>query len=139
MEQIKELIVNMDDFLKTFDKKFVYCGSMSLYLNGMDIEQFNDADIDFIDTPEEEKIFIWTLDSPLKVDKLSPLKNTPIQYREMDFFGRKMFVSTLEYELKARERLLRTPNYWFKEKVSGRIEDIKDYLNIHNYGKESIL
>lgn len=125
----KDLIVNMDDFLRSFDKRFVYCGSMSLYLNGMDIDHFNDADIDFIDTSEDDKIFIWTKDAPLEIDKLSPLKGIPIEYKEMVFGGRQLLVSTLDYELKARERLLRIPNYWHKDKVKDRIQQINYYLN----------
>ena len=46
---MKDLFLKIDDFLKSFNKKYVYCGSISLYLNGMNINNFDDIDVDFID------------------------------------------------------------------------------------------
>lgn len=126
---MNDLIIKIDDFLKSFNKKYVYCGSISLYLNGMNIMYFNDVDVDFIDCTENEKMFIWSIGGPLEVDKLVPLKEVPLEYKEIEFNGRKFLVSTLEYELKAREELLKIPNYWKVEKVKNRIQEIKNYLN----------
>lgn len=126
---MKDLFLKIDDFLKSFNKKYVYCGSISLYLNGMDINNFDDIDVDFIDCTEDEKVFIWPLGGPLELDKLSPIEEIPIEYKEIEFEGRKLLVSTLEYELKAREYLLQIPNYHKIEKVKNRIKQIKDYLN----------
>ena len=126
---MKDLFLKIDDFLKSFNKKYVYCGSISLYLNGMNINNFDDIDVDFIDCTEDEKVFIWPLGGPLELDKLSPIKEIPIEYKEIEFEGRKLLVSTLEYELKAREYLLQIPDYHKVEKVKKRIKQIKDYLN----------
>lgn len=124
-----DLIIKIDDFLKSFNKKYVYCGSISLYLNGMDIDHFGDIDVDFIDCTDDEKIFIWPVGGPLELDKLVPLKGLPIEYKEIEFKGRKFLISTLEFELKAKEVLLKIPNYWKVEKVKNRIKQIQDYLN----------
>ena len=119
---MKDLFLKIDDFLKSFNKKYVYCGSISLYLNGMNINRFGDIDVDFINCNENEKIFIWPFGGPLELDKLSPIKEIPIEYKEIEFEGRKLLVSTLEYELKAREYLLQIPNYHKIEKVKNRIK-----------------
>lgn len=126
---MNDLIIKIDNLFRPLNKKYVYCGSISLYLNGMDIDHFNDIDVDFIGCTENEKVFIWIENEPLPIDKVVPIEGIPIEYKEIEFEGRKLLVSTLEYELKAREYLLQIPNYHKVEKVKNRIKQIKDYLN----------
>ena len=67
---MNDLIIKIDNLFRPLNKKYVYCGSISLYLNGMNINNFDDIDVDFIDCTEDEKVFIWPLGGPLELDKL---------------------------------------------------------------------
>ena len=96
---------------------------MKKYLYGLQVDLQNQINY------ENEKVFIWIENEPLPIDKVVPIEGLPIEYKEIEFEGRKLLVSTLEYELKAREYLLQIPDYHKVEKVKKRIKQIKDYLN----------
>ena len=58
---LDDLILQIDDYLRQFNQRFVYCGSISLYLNGCkEITKFNDIDVDYIDLTDKEKEWVKT-------------------------------------------------------------------------------
>ena len=87
---MNDLIIKIDNLFRPLNKKYVYCGSISLYLNGMNIDHFNDIDVDFIGCTENEKVFIWIENEPLPIDKVVPIEGIPIEYKEIEFEGRKL-------------------------------------------------
>lgn len=127
------IILEIDKELKCLNEIYIYCGSISLYLNGIkEIITFNDIDIDFIYKTDAEKwqIPLGFINKKYPTDKLSPISEIPIKYHEIDFYDRKLLISDLDYELKIREYLINNiPNYWYKDKALIRINQIKKYLN----------
>lgn len=129
---LDDLILQIDDYLRQFNHKFVYCGSISLYLNGCkEITKFSDIDVDYIDLTDKEKEWVkTTFSDDLPGDNVTKINDIETRYHEITFHNRKMLISDLDYELEIRYELLKKPNYSKKEKVIDRINLIKRYLNI---------
>lgn len=131
----KDIILSINEVLKKLDVKYVYCGDFSLYLNGVkEITEFEDVDIDFCDTPEEEKMSIpvgLILDK-YPIDKLTPIEGIPLRSHEIDFWGEKMLISDLDYELEVKEYLLKNNLFNFPEGQPEKIQLLKKYLNVES-------
>ena len=126
---IDNILFKIDDYLKTLNLRYVYCGSISLYLHGLNIKEIHDADIDFIDLSDNDKYYIYTNNYEyFPIDKMFDI-GFPIEYEEIEYKGRIFLIDTLEYELKTKYKLLEIPNYRKKEKVLKRIEQIKEFIN----------
>lgn len=127
------IILDINDYISEFNLKFIFCGSISLYLNGItEITEFSDVDIDFCDCTQEEKLLIniGLIFKKYPIDKLSPVENIPLKYHEIDFYNRKLLISDLDYELNVREYFIKEyKDYIYKDKALMRIEQIKKYLN----------
>lgn len=130
VKALDDLILKIDDYFKSWKSRYVYCGSISLYLNGIkEITEFTDIDIDFLDFTEK-----YILDYPgfcvcnLPVDMLTPVKGIERKYHEINFHGRKLFISDLDYELSARELFVKDLNYFYRDKALKRIELLKRYI-----------
>ena len=129
---LDELFLKIDDFVKREQQRYVYCGSISLWLNGMknEITEFHDIDVDFIDLTEAEKIWM-NIDYSEKLagDKLRPIPGIPIRYHSIIFNDREILVSDLDYEIEVREWLINNiENYSHKDKALKRIEQIKNFI-----------
>lgn len=128
---LDDLILKIDDYIRQFNQRFVYCGSISLYLNGCkEITKFNDIDVDFIDLTDKEKEWMNTnFSDDLRGDNVTKINGIETRYHEITFHDRKMLITDLDYELEIRYELLKKPNYSKKEKVLDRINLIKKYIN----------
>lgn len=129
----KDIILSINEVLKQLNVKYVYCGDFSLYLNGIkEITEFEDVDIDFCDTPNEEKpsIPVFLILDKYLIDKLSPVEGIPLRYHEIDFEGEKMLISDLDYELEIDEYLLSNNLFRYPEGKAEKIQLIKKYLNV---------
>lgn len=130
---LDNIILEIDDFLKQFNVKYIYCGSISLYLNGIkEITKFEDVDIDFIDLTDQEKLElpIGLINGKYPIDKLHKIDGLNQRYHEINFHNRKLLISDLDYELKVKEYFIKKyKDYIFKDKALMRMEQIKKYLN----------
>lgn len=130
---LDNIILEINNYLKKFNVKYIYCGSISLYLNGIkEIVSFNDVDIDFIDLNDEEKLElpIGIINEKYPIDKLHKIEEIEQRYHKINFYGEEILVSDLDYEIEVREYFIKEyKDYIFKDKALMRIEQIKKYLN----------
>ena len=129
---LDELILYIDDNLKQLNIRYVYCGSISLYLNGIkNIKEFHDIDIDFIDILDENKKYIQTPRiNNLNIDKLKHINNIKTRYHKIIFYNREFLISNLDFELEIKYELLKIKNYRKKDKLLDRINQINSYKNL---------
>lgn len=113
-------ILQIDDYLKSFGKEFIYCGSMSLYLHGMYISEIHDIDVDFLGLDDNDKYYInltsdaqpdYIKNLDVMFDKMfgngfEDLREGNEYYEKVVFEGRTFLVSTLQYEIDARKRII---------------------------------
>ncbi len=128
-----ESFIDIDNFIREKGYRYVYCGSISLWLNGMkdEITDFGDIDVDFIDLTHNEKEWVdINYSDELIGDKLDPIPGLPLRYHKIVFDNRELLVSDLDYEIDVKKYFINNiPNYSHKEKALKRIEQIKDFLS----------
>ena len=151
MNALVTKLFQIDDYLKTLGLRYVYCGSISMIVHGMGLMNFHDADIDFVDLSDEEKLGVDVTEDVLPdyldidinkmfSDGLEDLRVGEF-YEEIEYEGRKFLVSKLEYEVEVRKRLIKmvvdkretdkSNSEWdlkFLEKCRTRITQIQNFL-----------
>ena len=135
MVDLDSFILTADDYFRTLGVRYIYCGSISLYLNGInEITEFGDIDIDFIDLQKDEviklsKYVVYTY----PIDILLPINGIERKYHRIDFYGREFLISDLEYELETKQYLIdNIDKYVYKDKALQRFDLINKYLNKRN-------
>lgn len=128
---LDDIILNIDDYVKSLNVKYFYCGSLSLYLNGItEIKTFDDIDIDFYELSGDDlEMLPISIVNGYPVDKLQKLNSIEQKFHEITFHDRKIYISDLDYELETKEYLLSLPNYIFKEKASRERDLIINFIN----------
>jgi len=126
------LFLSINNCLKQFNVKYVFCGDFSLYLNGItEVNEFEDVDVDFCESTEYEKLHInvgLILDT-YPIDKLVPIPGIPLKYHSIKLNDEDILISDLDYELEIKNELLKNPNYNKREQAIDKINLIERYLN----------
>ena len=128
-----DTVLSINEYLKQFNVKYVFCGDFSLYLNGIkEVNEFNDVDIDFYESTQDEKDHInvgFILDT-YPIDKLKPIDGIPLKFHTIKLNDEDISISDLDYELEIREYLQEHNLSLHPEEQVEKIRLIKEYLNV---------
>lgn len=131
-----DLILEIDDQLRQLGEPYIYCGSISLYLNGMTdyITDFSDIDIDFFTVIDELDL----IQIPISficgkpIDKMRKIDGIERRYHKIVFCNREFLISDLDYELETKLRFIEDKNYFYRDKAIMRIKQIQEFINKQN-------
>ena len=129
---LDSLILNIDNEVKKLNVPYIYCGSVSLYLNGMTeyITDFEDVDIDFFDMPELDLIMLPIgFVSGKPVDKLIKINDMERRFHKITFYDRELLITDIDYELETKQLFIQDETYRYRDKALQRIEQIKEFIN----------